>query len=135
MKSDVQANDFNRMIGSTILSIITHVLIPIFWTVFALFIVPRFAYGFAKLDFEIPALTGVVIKFSGLMSIHWFLYLFIILLLLVADGAVYYSLLRSLGKIPAGLWSFLVLLVEGIFTVLCIIALLLPMMKIISGIE
>ena len=135
MKSDVQVNDFNRMIRSTILAIITHALIPIFWIVFAVFIVPRFAYGFAKSDFEIPALTGIVIKFSGLISNFWFLYLFIMLFLLVADGAVYFSLLRSLGKIPAGLWSILVILVEGIFTILCIIALCLPLMKIITRIE
>lgn len=132
MESDFQANDSYRMMRSTILAIITHALIPIFWIVFAVFIVPRFAFGFAKSDFEIPALTGAVIKFSGLMSTYWFLYLFIMLSLLVTDGAVYFSLLRSLGKTPASLWSVLVLLVEGIFTLLCIVALCLPLMKIIT---
>ncbi len=135
MESNVQANDLNRMMRTTILVIITHALIPFFWIVFAVLIVPRFAYGFAKSGFEIPALTGVVIKFSGFMSTYWFLYLFIMLLLLVADGAVYFSLLRSLGKIPTSLWSVLVLSVEGIFTLLCIIVLCLPLMKIITSIE
>ena len=135
MKSGIQANDFNRIMRSTILAIITHSLIPFFWIVFAVLIVPRFAFNFAKLDFEIPALTEIVIKFSGLISTYWFLYLFIMLLLLVTDGAVYFSLLRSLGKIPVSLWSVLVLLVEGIFTLLIIIALFLPLMKIITSIE
>ena len=135
MESNVQANDINRMIRSTILSIITHSLIPIFWIVFLLYIMPMFIARFMELGFEICPPTQCIIKISGITSKFWFLYPFIILLLLIADGAIYFSLLRSLGKFAASLWSFLVLLVEGIFTVLCIIALLLPMMKIISGIE
>lgn len=135
MESEIQANDVNRMIRSTILAIVTHALIPLFWIVLALFIFPRFAAGFIKSGFEIPTLPAIIIKFSGIMSKYWFLYLFFILLFLVADGAIYFSLLRSPGKIPAGLWAILVLLAEGIFTVLCVIALCLPLMQIITSIE
>ena len=135
MESDIQASNFNRMIRSAILTIMPHALIPLFWFVLAVFIAPRFVVGFVESGFEIPPLTHFIIKISDFMSRYWFVYLFVILLLLVADGAIYFSLLRSSGKIPAGFWSMLVLLVEGIFTVLCIIALCLPLMRIISGIE
>ena len=128
-------SDFNRMIRSTILTIIPHASIPFFWFVFAIFIVPRFVLGFVESGFEIPPLTHFIIKISDFMSRYWFVYFFVILLLLVADGAVYLSLLLSSGKIPAGFWSILVLLVEGIFTLSCIIALCFPLMRITSRIE
>lgn len=135
MENEIQASDVNRMIRSTVLAIVTHAPIPLFWIVLALFIIPRFVAGFIESGFEIPTLTAIIIKFSGFMSRYWFLYLFFILLFLVADGALYFSLLRSSGKSPAGHWSIAVILFEGIFTVLCIIALCLPLMKIISRIE
>jgi len=135
MRSDVQVSNVNRTIRSTFFAIITHAFIPLFWLVLAVFIVPRFVAEFIKLDFKIPALTRIIIKFSGFMCRYWFVYLFVMALILVADGAVYFSLLRSSGKISAGLWSVLVILVEGIFTVLCIIMLCLPLMKIITSIE
>jgi len=135
VRSDIQVSNFNRMIRSTILTIIIHAFIPLFWFLLGMFIIPRFIAGFLESDIEIPALTGIVIKFSIFLYRYWFVYIFIVALILVADGAVFYSLLRSSGKIPANLWSILVLSVEGIFTVFCIIVLCIPLMRIISAIE
>ncbi len=135
MRSDIQVSNFNRTIRSTILTIIIHAFIPLFWIFLGMFIIPRFIAGFLESDIEIPALTGIIIKFSIFLYRYWFVYIFIVTLILVADGAVYYSLLRSSGKISAGFWSILVLLVEGIFTLSCIFALCLPLMSIISAVE
>ena len=135
MESDPQERNAGGKIRSMVLTVATHAFIPFFWIVFAVFIVPRFVAGFSESGVEIPALTAVVINFSAFICRYWFVYLFILALLLVGDGAVYFSLLRSSGKTPASLWSIVVMLVEGVFTVLCIIALYLPLLNFITKIE
>jgi len=135
MKIDTRERDVGRKIRSMVLAVATHAFIPFFWIVLAVFIVPRFVAGFAESGVETPALTAVVINFSAFICRFWFVYLFILALLLVGDGAVYFSLLRSSGKTPASLWSIVVMLVEGVFTVLCIIALWLPLLNFMTKIE
>ena len=135
MKSNVLESDASRMARSTILAITTHAFIPLIWIFLALFIVPKLIGGFMESNFEIPALTAFFIKLIGFISKYWLFYLFLLLLFLVADGAVYFSLLRSSGKFPAGLWSIVVILAEGALTVLCIIVLCLPLMKIVTRME
>ena len=135
MGSDTKDRDVGGKIRSMVLTTVIHAFIPFFWIVFAVFIVPKFLVGFAESGVEMPAMTVVVINFSAFISRYWFVYLFILALILAADGAVYFSLLRSSGKTPANLWSIVVMLVEGIFTVSFIIALWLPLMNIITSIE
>ncbi len=118
-----------------VLTTVIHAFIPFFWIVFAAFIVPKFVAGFMEAGVEMPPMTVVVISFSAIIVKYWFVYLFILAFLLVADGAVYFSLLCSWGKTTASLWSIVVMLVEGIFTVSFIIALWLPLMNIITSIE
>ena len=135
MGSDTKDRDVGGKIRSMVLTTVIHAFIPFFWIVFAVFIVPKFLVGFAESGVEMPAMTVVVINFSAFISRYWFVYLFILALILAADGAVYFSLLRSSGKTPANLWSIVVMLVEGVFTVLFIIALWLPLVSIIKRIE
>jgi len=135
MESDTQDQDASGKIRSMVMTTVIHAFIPFFWIVFAVFIVPRFVAGFAEAGIEMPAMTGVVISFSAFIMRHWFIYLLILALILVGDGAVYFSLLRSLGKTPASLWSIVVMLVEGVFTVFFIIALCLPLLNFITKIE
>ena len=135
MENDTQDRDVGRKIRSMVLTAVIHAFIPFFWIIFAVFMVPRFVAVFAEVGVEMPAMTVVVINFSAFICRYWFVYLFILALILVADGAVYFSLLRSSGKTPASLWSIVVMLVEGVFTVLCIIALFLPLVNVITKIE
>lgn len=135
MESDTQDGDVAGKIRSMVLTTVIHAFIPFFWIFFAVFIVPRFVAGFAEAGVEMPAMTVVVINFSAFIFKYWFVYLFILALILVADGAVYFSLLRSSGKTPANLWSIVVMLVEGVFTVFFIIALYLPLVNAITKIE
>ncbi len=134
MGSDTKDRDVGGKIRSMVLTTVIHAFIPFFWIVFAVFIVPKFLVGFAESGVEMPAMTVVVINFSEFISRYWFVYLFILALILAADGAVYFSLLRSSGKTPANLWSIVVMLVEGVFTVFFIIALWLPLVSFITKI-
>jgi len=135
MESDTQDQDASGKIRSMVMTTVIHAFIPFFWIVFAAFIVPKFVGGFVESGVEMPPMTVIVISFSAFIIRYWFVYLFILAFLLVADGAVYFSLLRSLGKTPANLWSIVVMLVEGVITVSFIIALWLPLMNIIKSIE
>ena len=135
MERDTQDQDAGGEIRSIVMTTVIHAFIPFFWVVFAVFIVPRFVVGFAESGVEISAMTVAVIRFSAFIMRYWFICLFILAFLLVADGAVYFSLLRSSGKTPAKRWSIVVMLVEGVFTVLFIIALWLPLVSIIKRIE
>ena len=135
MESDTQDRDAGEKIRSMVLTTVIHAFIPFFWIAFAVFIVPRFVAGFAEAGVEMPPMTVVVISFSSFIMRYWFVYIFIMALILVADGAVYFSLLRLSGKTPASLWSIMVMLVEGVFTVFFIIALFLPLLSFITKIQ
>lgn len=135
MESDTQYQDASGKIRSMVLTTVIHAFIPFFWIIFAVFIVPRFVSGFAEARVEMPPMTVVVISFSSFIMRYWFVYLFILALILAADGAVYFSLLSSTGKTPASLWSIVVMLVEGVFTVFLIIALCLPLVNAITRLE
>jgi len=135
MEIDSQDQDVGGEIRSMVMTTVIHAFIPFFWIVFAVFIVPMFVVEFAEAGVEMPAMTVVVISFSAFIMRYWFICLFILAFLLVADGAVYFSLLRSSNKTPAKRWSIVVMLVEGVFTVLFIIALWLPLVSIIKRIE
>ena len=134
MESDTQDQDAGGEIRSIVMTTVIHAFIPFFWVVFAVFIVPRFVVGFAESGVEISAMTVAVIRFSAFIMRYWFIYLFILAFLLVADGAVYFSLLRSSNKTPAKRWSIVVMLVEGVFTIILIIALCLPLLSFITKI-
>jgi type II secretory pathway component PulF len=135
METGIQNRDVGGKIRSMVFTTVIHAFIPFFWIFFAAFIVPKFVAKFAEAGVEMPAITMVVISLSAFIIKYWFVYVFILAFLLVADGAVYSSLLRSRGKTSANLWSIVVMLVEGVFTVLCIIALWLPLVNIIKSIE
>lgn len=135
MESDSQDQDAGGKIRSMVITTVIHAFIPFFWIFFAVFIVPKFVVEFAEAGVEMPPMTVVVISFSAFIMRYWFICLFILAFLLVADGAVYFSLLRSSNKTPAKRWSIVVMLVEGVFTVLFIIALWLPLVSIIKRIE
>ncbi len=134
MESDTQDQNADRKIRSMVMTIVIHAFIPFFWIFFAVFIVPKFVAEFAEAGVEMPPMTVVVINFSAFICRYWFVYLFILALLLVGDGAVYFSLLRSSNKTPAKRWSIVVMLVEGIFTIILIIALCLPLLSFITKI-
>ena len=135
MEIDSQDQDAGGKIRSMVMTTVIHAFIPFFWIVFAVFIVPKFLAEFAKAGIEMPRMTVVFISFSAFIMRYWFIYLFILAFLLVADGAFYFSLLCSSNKTPAKRWSIVVMLVEGVFTIILIIALCLPLLSFITKIE
>ena len=132
MEIDSQDQDAGGKIRSMVMTTVIHAFIPFFWIVFAVFIVPMFVAEFAKAGVEMPAMTVAIIRFSAFIMRYWFICLFILAFLLVADGAVYFSLLRSSNMTPAKRWSIVVMLVEGVFTVFLIISLCLPLLSFIT---
>jgi type II secretory pathway component PulF len=135
MKSDVQEIDVNRMIRSAIWVIIIHALIPLFWVILFMFILPRFSLVFSEMNAPLPLLTQIAFKICSFFSHFWYLCLLVFLWILAADGAVYFLLLRRSSKIYAFFYSLAVVLSESALTVLYIIALFLPMVKTINALK
>jgi type II secretory pathway component PulF len=135
MKSNAQEIDASRMISSTLLVMTVHTLIPLFWIVLAIFILPKFLSVFSEMNAPLPLLTRIFFKAFSFLSHFWYLFIFVFFWILVADGAVYYLLLRRLEKIYSFLYSIAIVLAEGALTVLYIIMLFLPMAKIIRELE
>jgi hypothetical protein len=107
-----QERSFVKTIVSTVAATATHALIPVFWLLCSVFIMPRY-YATVGLDVEslrdtMPALF----TFSQFMGRHSFVYLFLVVLMLAADGAVHYSLLRASKAMTARLWSFGIVITE-----------------------
>lgn len=135
MGSNAQERDACKMIGSTILGVVTHAMLPLAWFVLAVFTVPKSHVIFNQLGAELPKLTIAAIKFSDFICRSWFLYLPILALMLAADGAIYYSLLRLPKRTAVYLWSGGILLTQGALTLLGVIALYLPVMRTMTSIE
>ena len=136
MERNVQEIDASKRVRSTILTVTIHTFIPLFSVVFIIFILPQFLSTFSEMNAPLPLLTRIAFKACSFVSHFWYLCLFVFFWILVADGAVYYLLLRRSGKNYAFLYSLAVVLAEGALTVLNIFVLLfLPMAKTITELK
>ncbi|MHC4073577.1 MAG: hypothetical protein ACYSWW_06525 [Planctomycetota bacterium] len=112
MASVAQERSFGKTIVSTVAATATHALIPVFWLFCSLFIMPRY---YAMMDFDIEDLRDTMpalFTFSQFLGSHSLVYLFLVALMLAADGAVHYSLLRASKAMAARLWSLGIVIVE-----------------------
>lgn len=112
MASVAQERSFGKTMVSTVAATVTHALIPLFWLCCSLFIMPRY---YAMMGFSIEQLRDTMpalFAFTKFMGNHSFVYLFLVALLLAADGTIHYSLLRASKAMAARLWSLGIVIVE-----------------------
>ena len=121
MKSGSQKSYPDRRLGATVPVVAIHALIPLFWLFCAMFVMPRFAYAFAQVDVEMP----ILFNWSVFMCRHWFVYLFVLISILIADGAIHHSLLRISNRTVAGFWLTGIVIIEAAISLL----LFLPLAK------
>ena len=84
MERNVEESYVNRKVRSTILAIIIHALIPLFWIVFIMFILPQFFAIFLEMNAPLPLLTRIAFKACSIISHFWYLSLFVFFWILVA---------------------------------------------------
>lgn len=114
MQSGSLKSNMVRRLGATVPVVAIHSFIPLFWLFCAIFITPRFAYAFTRADVEMP----VIFNCSVLICEHWFLYLFILIFILIADGSIHGSLLRLSHQKVAKLWLIGVVIIEAAISLL-----------------
>ncbi len=124
-----------KFVRSTILAVATHAVAPALWLVILLFVVPRFAAVFSDISdgqAVLPVLTKIVLSCSAFFTRHWYIYPILLSPVLVMDAAVYYLLARHLHKALAHTWYLLILLAQVAITLLFIVALFLPLYRMIT---
>jgi hypothetical protein len=108
-----QKRNSGSVMASTVVATGTHALIPVFWLFSALFIMPRYHVQIAELGIEeLPGRVDFLFAGSQFMAVHSFVFLFLVVITLAADGAVYYLLLRSSKAMAARLWSLSIVIAE-----------------------
>ncbi len=127
MEDSSSKADVNRIIKSTILTVITHLLLPLTLFPFALFVVPSFAARSRELGVEISKLTVLVFNLSSFICQYWYFYILILGFAAIIDAVIYFSLFHFKRKIVTYLWSGSVILIEAVFAGLCVLALLLSL--------
>ncbi len=127
MENGLSKADVNRIIKSTILTVITHLLLPLTLFPFAFVVVPPFAEKSRELGLEVSKLTVLVFNLSSFICRYWYLYILILGCAVTIDAVICFSLFRFKKKIVNHLWSGLVILIEAVFAGLCVSALLLSL--------
>lgn len=105
MVGTARERNLDKTIVSTVFATATHALIPLFWLFCTAYIMPRYYSQIPSLVEDVSGKIGVLFPFSVFMVKHCFVYLFLVALMLAADGAVHYSLLRASKAMAARLWS------------------------------
>ena len=105
MEGSSSKADVNRIIKSTILTVITHLLLPLALFPFALFVVPSFAAKSRELGVEVSRLTVLVFNLSSFICQYWYLYILILGFAATIDAVICFSLFHFKRKIVTYLWS------------------------------
>ena len=124
MEKDLLKANASSITKSTILTVITHLLLPLTLFPFAFFMVPPFAAKSSEMGIEISKLTSLVFDLSSFICRYWYLYILILLFAVTIDAVICFSIRRFKKKIISFLWSGLIILIEGVFAGLCVFALL-----------
>ncbi len=125
-----------KFVRSTILAVATHAVAPALWLVLMIFVVPRFASVLSDMSdgqAALPLLTQIMLNTANFFLKHWYIYPILLTPLFVIDATVYYLLARHMHKAPAYTWYLLILLAEVAITLLFIVALFLPLYRMITG--
>lgn len=102
----------SSLVLSTVVAAVTHGIIPLFWLFCSVLIVPRYV-AISNLSMEnVREAVPVLVAFSHFMARHYVVYLAVLVLILIADGVVHYSLLRASMGVSARLWSYGIAIIE-----------------------
>ena len=127
MEGSSSKTDVNRILKSTILTVITHLLLPLTFFPFAFFVVPSFAAKARELGVGVSKSTVLVFNLSSFICQYWYLYILILGFAATIDAVICFSLFHFKRKIVTYLWSGSVILIEAVFAGLCVLALLLSL--------
>lgn len=128
-----------KFVRSTILVVATHAVAPALWLVLMIFVVPRFARVLSDMSdgrAALPLLTQIMLNTANFFLKHWYIYPILLTPVFVIDATVYYLLARHMHKALAYTWYLLILLAQVAITLLFIVALFLPlyrMMTVMAG--
>jgi type II secretory pathway component PulF len=117
-------------------AIALHALGPIVCFLFVMFVVPRFATVLSDMidgNTPLPVLTQKVLNISSHMQTWWYAYLIMLVILLTLD-AVLYRRLSAASQAGAQVWSVLALLTGGAAVMLLVVAMFLPVARIITNV-
>jgi type II secretory pathway component PulF len=101
-----------------------------------MFVVPRFATVLSDMidgNTPLPVLTQKVLNISSHMQTWWYAYLIMLVILLTLD-AVLYRRLSAASQAGAQVWSVLALLTGGAAVMLLVVAMFLPVARIITNV-
>ncbi len=129
MEKDLLKANASSITKSTILTVITHLLLPLTLFPFAFFMVPPFAAKSSEMGIEISKLTSLVFDLSSFICRYWYLCILILVLAVTIDAMICYFLFRLKRKIVTQLWSGFVILTEAVFAGLCVLVLLLSLQR------
>lgn len=110
-----------------------HVIVPIAFFLFMVFIVPRFEQMFSELDVQLPSAVVLMIGLCHSMQTGWPLFLIGGAVLLVADCVVLYLIARSVSRSLAAAWTGGVIGVQVLLLVACFLALYLPLRSLMNS--
>ena len=111
-----------RTVKLTILTVLTHALLPLVVLPISLYVMPRFVASLTETGMEAPASLRLVLQVTGFVYSYWYLYILILVAGVIVDGAICFSLFGSQRRFSGDLWSGAVILVQALFAGLCILA-------------
>ena len=125
-----------KLVRSTILVVATHAVAPALWLVILLFVAPRFASVLSDMSdgqAALPLLTQIMLNTANFFLKHWYIYPILLTPVFVIDATVYYLLARHMHKALAHTWYLLILLAQVAITLLFIVALFLPLYRMMTA--
>jgi len=129
MENGLSKSGANRIIKLTVLTVITHSLLPLALFLVAFLVVPSFAARSRELGVEISRLTAFVFNLSSFIRWHQYFCILIFGFAIIIDAVICFSLFRFRKKTAIHLWSGSIILIEFVLAALCVLALLLSLYR------
>ena len=98
MEKNLLKANASSITKSTILTVISHLLLPLTLFPFAFFMVPPFAAKSSEMGIEISKLTSLVFNLSSYICRYWYLCILILAFAVTIDAVIYFSLYRFKKK-------------------------------------
>lgn len=123
--------DNTDLAQATRITAVLHMIVPLILLAFMAYGVPRFTRMLDELQAELPSATKIVLGVSSLVQRQVSLLVVVLGCLFAVDIGIYSIILRSSGRPAARAWSTAVLSVQAILLVGCVLALFLPLLKLL----
>ena len=105
MEADNNSCKACKPVKSTVITGITHLLIPLLAFPFAFFVVPEFIDKAEHFKFEPAVITRLVFQFSGFICSFWYVAVLIVGVLIAVDAGVYFKLFTRNKRLLCKFWS------------------------------